>query len=77
MSHNDHFESLKKMSPLEAVRAWLEGSFCIGDEPALLEAIRKEPGILLTDDEITELMCDAMDAGWKPQKCLDRLAGGG
>jgi len=54
----------------------------MGDEPALIEAIRKDNRVRLSDDEIIDLMADAMfDEETEeirttdPQKCLDRLTG--
>jgi len=69
------FESLRKLAPVEAVKAWLEGSFGIGDEAALIEAIRKDNRVTRSDDEIIDFMADAMleDAS-DAQHCLDRLA---
>ena len=35
------FERLRTRSPVAAVQAWLEGDFGMGDEPALIAAIRE------------------------------------
>jgi hypothetical protein len=76
MIDQNRFESLKKLAPVEAVKAWLEGSFGIGDEPALIEAIRKDNRVTRSDNEIIDFMADAMleEEANDPQQCLDRLA---
>ena len=71
--NKERFESLRSLSPMEAVQAWLDGKFGIGDEPALTEAIRNDPQVLLTDDEIIVAMCDAMDQGLDAPECLAHL----
>lgn len=71
----ERFESLRKLTPIKAVKAWMEGDFGIGDEPALLEAIRKDKRITLSDEQIEDIMADAMDdEGADPQKYLSLLA---
>jgi hypothetical protein len=53
----------------------LEGSFGIGDEAALIEAIRKDNRVTRSDDEIIDFMADAMlEDAIDAQHCLDRLA---
>jgi hypothetical protein len=39
------FENLRSLSPVDAVRAWLDGDFGMGDEPALISAIRRDSRI--------------------------------
>jgi hypothetical protein len=56
----ERFEQLRNLSPVEAARAWLDGDFGIGDEPALIEAIRKDKRIKLSDDEIIDFFTEAM-----------------
>jgi hypothetical protein len=74
MQNKQRFDSLRKLAPIDAVEAWLAGDFGFGDEPALIEAIRKDERISLSDDAIAEAVCDAMDEGLDAQECLDRLA---
>lgn len=75
MIDQKRFASLKKLSPVEAVKAWLEGSFGIGDEAALIEAIRKDNRITRSDNAIIDFMADAMlEESSEAQQCLDRLA---
>ncbi len=71
--NKERYEALRKLSPLEAVKAWLDGAFAIGDEPAMLVAIRKDPAISLKDREIENVIIDAMDGDWSPEKCLAEL----
>ena len=46
----------------------------IGDEPALLVAIRRDTRVAGSDDDITDAICDAMDDGVDAAACLERLA---
>jgi hypothetical protein len=62
-------------SPLEAAAAWLRGNFAIYDEPAMVEAIRRDYRITLIDADIVEFFFGVMgESGWDPQLCLDTLA---
>ena len=70
------FESLSALAPVDAVQAWLDGDFGIGDETALISAIRKDTRILLSDDEIEDGVLEAMDEGLDAPACLERLARG-
>ena len=69
------FETLSALSPVDAVRAWLDGDFGMGDEPALISAIRKDARIKISDDEIEDAIMDAMDDGTDAEACLKRLTG--
>lgn len=68
------FEALRRLSPLDAAQAWIDGNFGFGDEPALIEALRKDSRITGSDDEIADTFFEAMDEQWTAQQCLDRLA---
>jgi hypothetical protein len=69
------FEQLKSLFPAEAVSAWLEGNFGVGDEPALVVAILKDSRIKLSPEKIEEFMSDMMDSEEVDvQAILDRLA---
>lgn len=70
----NRFERLQALTPIAAIHAWLDGDFGIGDEPALIHAIRKENRVALTDDEIMDQMCDAMEEELDAAVCLERLA---
>jgi len=74
MTDNARFERLRSLSPVEAAKAWLDGDFGIGDEPALIEAIRKDKRIKLPDDAIIDFFAEAMEDDWDAQHCLDELA---
>lgn len=73
IANKERYESLKKLTPLEAVQAYLDGNFGIGDEPALNSAIRKDPRIALSDRQITDLICEAMDEELDAEACWQRL----
>ncbi len=75
MRNSERFEHLRALSPIEAVQAWLDLAFGFDDEPALLEAIRRDPQVQLSDKEIIDLICTAMDNELNAQECLERLAG--
>jgi hypothetical protein len=75
MVNQERFELLRRLSPAEAGKAWLEGDFGMGDEAALIEAIRKDKRIRRSDDEIIDLMIEMMEDGLDGQAVLDRLAG--
>ena len=70
----ERFERLRALAPIDAVRAWLDGDFGIGDEPALLAAIRRDTRVTASDDDITGTICEAMDEGLDAAACLERLA---
>jgi hypothetical protein len=74
MQDPERFEQLRTLSPLEAVRAWLEGDFGIGDEPALIEAIRKDRRVVLKEEALVSIICEAMDRGQDAAQCFERLA---
>jgi hypothetical protein len=75
MQNKERFEALRALTPIDAVQAWLDGDFGVGDEPALIAAIRKDPRVSLSDDDIIDAVCDAIDDGLDAQACLERLAG--
>ena len=74
MPNQQRMETLKKLPPLEAVQAWLDGDFGMNEESALCYAIRKDARITLSDDDICEVIFEAMDDGWDATACLERLA---
>jgi hypothetical protein len=69
----DRFERLRALQPIDAVRAFLEGEFGIGDEPAIIEAIQRDPRVPLSDDEVMDALCKAMDEELGPDACLARM----
>jgi hypothetical protein len=72
MQHKN-IRKFDKLEPIEAIQAWLEGGFTIGDEDALIKAIRKDSQIKLPDDDITDIIIDAMEEGLDATACLRRL----
>ena len=73
MRDRQRFESLRKLAPREAVQAWLNGEFGIDDEPALIEALRRDPRVIGSDDQIIDTFCNAMVERWDAQRTFDRL----
>lgn len=71
--NQERFNRLQALSPVEAVQAWLDGKFGMGDEPAMITAIRRDTRILLSDNDITEVICNALDEGWDASSCLERM----
>jgi hypothetical protein len=69
------FEELSALSPLDAVRAWLDGDFCIGDEPAMISAIRKDSRIKISSVAVEDVILDALDEGLNAEACFKRLTG--
>ena len=75
MANQKRFEKLRTLSPVQAVKAWLDGDFGFDEEAALIYAIRKDSRITRSDDEIIDFMTDAlMEENADAQKCLDLLA---
>lgn len=72
-ANRERFEHLRSLTPLEAIKAMLEGDFGIGDQPAIAEAIRKDKRIKISDDEIISFLREALLEGDTPQKCFDEL----
>ncbi len=73
MPNQQRMETLKKLPPLEAVQAWLDGDFGIDEEPALCAAIRKDFRITLSDDDIADVIFEAMGDECDAATCLERL----
>jgi hypothetical protein len=47
--------------------------FGIDDEPALIEALRRDPRVIGSDDQIIDTFCNAMVEGWDAQRTFERL----
>lgn len=71
--NQERFDRLRALAPIDAVRAWLDGDFGMGDESALLTAIRKDARVVGSDDDITYAIFDAMDDGLDAAACLESL----
>lgn len=74
MPNLERMKRLQQLSPLEAVRAYLNGEFGLGEESALCSAIRKDSRIALSDEEITDAIIEAMGNDSDAETCLERLA---
>jgi len=68
------YERLRTLSPIEAVQAFLDGSFGIGDEPALIEAIQRDRRVMMSGKEITDVIFEAMDEDLDAEATLERIA---
>jgi hypothetical protein len=74
MPDRERYERLRKLSPIEATKALLEGEFGMDDEPALIEAIRKDKNIMLSDDQIIDLFANALtEEDVSAEELLERL----
>ena len=73
-ARRQRYERILALTPIQAVEAWLTGNFGLGDEPALLQAIRKDPRVVLDDEMMIGAIAAAMDEGMTPEECLDVLA---
>ena len=74
MRDRQRFESLRKLAPREAVQAWLNGEFGIDDEPALIEALRRDPRVIGSDDQIIDTPTGVRKpTAWRPQDIYPRL----
>lgn len=72
--NRERFEHLRSLTPLEAIKAMLEGDFGIGDEPAIAEAICKDKRIRLSTDHVIDFLRQALqEDDCTAQKCLDKL----
>lgn len=66
----ERFDRLRALSPTAAIAAWLEGDFGLGDTPAMISAMRKDPRISVSDAAIHGFMMNAMAKGWAVSSCL-------
>ena len=71
--NKERFEKLQTLAPVDAIQAWFDGDFGIGDEPAMISAIHKDTRITLADDDIIDAVCDAMEEGLDAPACLEYL----
>jgi hypothetical protein len=71
--HNDRFDRLESLDALGAIKAWLAGDVGYGEENALMLAIRRDTGIDLSDSEIKEIFCEAIEDEREPMHVLQQL----
>jgi hypothetical protein len=72
--NKERFDKLLSLTPIDAIQAFLDGDFGIGDERAIISAIRKDERITLSDDEIIDSIFDAMEKNLNSSECFERLA---
>ena len=70
---NDPFDRLKTLDALGAIKAWLAGDFGYGEENILMLAIRRDTDIDLSDREIKEIFCEAIEDELEPMTILHQL----
>jgi len=58
---------------LEAIASLLGGDCGMGQQLMLIAAIRREMRIDLSDVEIKDLICEAIEEGWTAEAALTRL----
>jgi hypothetical protein len=73
----DRIDSLKSLSPLEAIRAWLCDRCTHGERGYLVAAIQRDRRIELDDDEIAYVISGAIDEGIDAASVFDRLLSAG
>jgi hypothetical protein len=69
----DRFESLKGLSPVEAIRTWLCDNCTHGERGYLVAAIQRDRRIELDDDEIAYVIESAIEDGIDATTAFDRL----
>jgi hypothetical protein len=72
-NHNDPFDRLESLDALGAIKAWLAGDVGYGEENVLMLAIRRDTGIDLSDSEIKEIFCEAIEDEREPMHVLQEL----
>jgi hypothetical protein len=65
--------TLKTLSPLQAIQAWLCDNFDHGERHYLVTAIQRDRRIELDDDEIAYVIHDALEDGIDATAAFDRL----
>ena len=70
---NDPPDRLQALDALGAITAWLAGDFGYGEENILMLAIRRDTDIDLSDREIKEIFCEAIEDEREPMHVLHEL----
>jgi hypothetical protein len=70
---NDPFDRLEDLDALGAIKAWLAGDFGCGEENILMLAIRRDTDIDLSDSEIKEIFCEAIEDEREPMDVFQEL----
>jgi hypothetical protein len=71
--NNDPCDRLENLDALAAIKAWLAGDFGYGEENVLILAIRRDTDIDLSDSEIKEIFCEAIEDDRAPMDILQEL----
>ena len=69
----DPCDRLETLNAIGAIKAWIAGDFSCGEESLFSLAIRRDTGIDLSDSEIKDVICDAIDDDLKPLDVLEHL----
>ena len=72
-ANRKNFYGLAALAPVDAIRVCLNGSFGMSDVSTLISAIRKDRRIALSDDELLDLIVEALEDGLDAPACLERL----
>jgi hypothetical protein len=70
---NEPLSRSETLDALGAIKAWLAGDFGYGEENVLMLAIRRDAGIDLSDSEIKEVVCEAIEDEREPMLVLQEL----
>jgi hypothetical protein len=70
---NDPLDRLEALDALGAIKALLAGDFDYGEENILMLAIRRGTDIDLSDREIKEIFCEAVEDEREPSDVLQEL----
>lgn len=66
-------ERLRSLTPLQAIQAWMNGEFGVGDEGSLLQAIRKDARVTLDDEVIAVVVATTIREKWSAEDCFKIL----
>ena len=67
---------LQSLPAEEAIAYYLEGDFTIGEESALVEAVRKGLSLPLKKEEIDDILAESMADEVSVEECKRRLIAG-
>lgn len=75
MLTDKHMQSaqINRNASLEAVESLLSAGCGMGEQLLLIAALRRDSQIDLSDAEIKDLICEAIEEGWTPDDALARL----
>jgi len=67
------YERLKKLTPQQAIQAWMDADFRVGEEEALLFAIRNGTNTKISDTALEALIWESIDAEEDAKTCLLKI----